>query len=150
MRSGLLLAEETAAPHQIRDALKKIDPDLILGQEVDLAWSCIVWKILLRRGDRPAVWLFDWREDLRDGHSRPRPLSFGIVDEAWARRDQRRPEPDPEKANEEMLAQLEEAEYEATLDLSREVFKRSHTLSPVHRSPGLARSRAKARGEGRI
>ena len=65
-RGGLLVAEETAAPASIREALKKIHPDLILGQEVDSAWSQWVWKVLLRQGDRPAIWLFDWREELAD------------------------------------------------------------------------------------
>lgn len=143
-RGGLLLAEETAAPREIRDQLKKLDPDLILGQEVDLAWSCFVWKILLRRGDRPAVWLFDWRENLADPRSKPRPLSSGIVDEAYAlRRDSRRRVLDPLQANDEMMERLECEDEEQTLELSREVQKRARTLSPVHRSRALHRARSR-------
>jgi len=151
-RSGLLLAEETAAPRQIRDALKKIDPDLILGQEVDSAWSCTIWKLLLRRGDQPAVWLTDWREDLTDPRSRPRPLSFGIVEEAWAlRKGSRRPHvEDPTRANEEMVARQDEKDEEETIALSRETTRRAQTLSPIHRSRALYLSRAKARREGRV
>jgi hypothetical protein len=151
-RSGLLLAEETAAPSQIREALKRIDPDLILGQDVDQAWSCFVWKLLLRRGDQPAVWLTDWREDMHDGHSRPRPLSFGIVEEAWAlRKGSRRPHvEDVLKANDELIAKADEYDAEEAIALGRETVKRSRTLSPVHRSRGLYLSRAKARREGRI
>lgn len=150
-RSGLLLAEETAAPREIREALKRLDPDLILGQEVDSAWSCYVWRLLLRRGDRPAVWLSDWREDPTDPRSRPRPLSFGIVDEAVAlRRGSRRSVTDPAEANDLRLAEAERRDAEEALALSRETFKRSHTLSPVQRSQALYLSRAKARREGKL
>lgn len=150
-RSGLLLAEESAAPRQIRDALKRIDPDLILGQEVDQAWSCFVWKVLLRRGDRPAEWLLDWREDLNDPLSRPRPLSSALLDEVWAlRRESRRPSPkDPLQANDEMVERGDEEAEEETIGISREVQKRRRTLSPVHRSRGLYLSRARARREGK-
>jgi len=151
MRSGLLLAEETAAPREIREALKRIDPDLILGQEVDQAWSCFLWRVLLRRSDRPAEWLFDWREDLTDPRSRPRPLSSALLDEVVAlRRGSRRPYVDPLKATDEALARLDEEEAEDVLDTAREVFKRSHTLSPIPRSRALYLSRAKARREGRV
>ena len=148
-RSGLLVHEETAAPRDIREALKKIDPDLILGQEVDQAWSCYVWKILLRQGDRPAAWLFDWREDLQDGNSRPRPLSFALVDEVWARRrESRRPSPpDPLQANDEMVVRGDEEATEEALGISAEVYKRRHTLSPIHRSRSLYLARARARRE---
>jgi hypothetical protein len=149
-RSGLLLAEETAAPREIRDALKKIDPDLILGQEVDSAWSCFVWKVLLRRGDRPAEWLLDWREDPADPRSRPRPLSSALVDEVGAlRRGSRRVVLDPLKTNDEMVERGDEQATEETLGISREVYKRSRTLSPVHRSRGLYLARARVRREGR-
>jgi hypothetical protein len=149
-RGGLLLAEETTAPREIQEALKRIDPDLILGQEVDQAWSCFVWKVLLQQPDRPALWLFDWREKMRDGHSRPRPLSFGIVEEAQAfRRDSRRAVLDPLRANEEMVAKGDEQATEETLGISREIYKRSRTLSPVHRSRSLYLARARARREGR-
>jgi hypothetical protein len=148
--SGLLLAEETAAPRQIRDALKKIDPDLILGQEVDNAWSCYVWKILLRRGDRPAEWLLDWREDLSDPRSRPRPLSSALLDEVWAlRRGSRKPAVDPHAANQAMVERADEEAEEEALGISAEVYKRRHTSSPIHRSRGLYLSRARARREGR-
>jgi hypothetical protein len=149
-RGGLLLAEETTAPRQIRDALKRIDPDLILGQEVDSAWSCFVWKVLLRRGDRPAEWLLDWREDPADPRSRPRPLSSALLDEVWAlRRGSRRPYADPLKANDEMVEQGDEEATEETLGISREVYKRSRRLSPVQRSRGLYLARARARREGK-
>jgi len=150
-RGGLLLAEETAAPRDIREALKQIDPDLILGQEVDQAWSCFAWKVLLRQGDRPALWLFDWREDMADGHSRPRPLSSAIVEEAAARRrGSRRPHiDDPLRANDRVVEKADEEATEETLGISREVQKRARTLSPVHRSRSLYLSRAKARREGR-
>lgn len=149
-RSGLLLAEETTAPREIREALKRIDPDLILGQEVDQRWDCYVWRILLRRGDRPAVWLFDWREG-DDPRSRPKPLSFALVDEVVAyRRDSRRAAADPLDANDELTAKTDREAEEEALAIGREAFKRSHTLSPIHRSRGLYLSRAKARGEGRI
>jgi hypothetical protein len=149
-RGGLLLAEETTAPRQIREALKGIDPDLILGQEVDSAWSCFVWKVLLRRGDHPAQWLFDWREDPADPCSRPRPLSSALLDEVWAlRRGSRRAVLDPLRANDEMVERGDEEATEETLGISREVYKRSRTLSPVHRSRALYLSRARARRGGR-
>lgn len=150
-RSGLLLAEDPAVPRDIREALRKIDPDLILGQEVDQAWSCFVWKILLRQGDRPAAWLFDWREDLSDPTSKPRPLSFALVDEVWARRrESRRPSPkDPLETNDGMVEQGDEEATEETLGISAEVYKRRHTLSPVHRSRTLYLSRARARRKGK-
>lgn len=151
-RSGLLLAEETAAPRQIREALKRVDPDLILGQDVDSAWSCYVWKLLLRRGDQPAVWLMDWREDPSDPRSQPRPLTFALVDEAWALRkgSRRRHVDDLLRAQDELLERVDEKEAEEAIALGRSAGKRTSTLSPVHRSRGLYLSRARARGEGRI
>jgi len=144
------LAEETAAPREIRDKLKRIDPDLILGQEVDSRWSCYVWRVLLRRGDRPAQWLLDWREDFSDPRSRPRPLSFALLDEVVAlRRDSRRSVVDALEANDQMVEAGDEEATEETLGISSEVYKRSRTLSPIHRSRGLYLSRARARREGR-
>src|SRR5262245_52405327 len=149
-RSGLLLAEESAAPRQIREALKKIDPDLILGQEVDQAWSCFLWRVLLRRSDRPAEWLLDWREDLTDPRSRPRPLSHALLDEVVAlRRGSRRPYKDPFEATEEAIAKADEDEEEDAIDTARAAAKRAQTLSPIHRSRALYLSRARARREGR-
>jgi len=146
-RGGLLVAEETAAPASIRDALKRIHPDLILGQEVDSAWSQWVWKVLLRQGDRPAIWLFDWREALDDPRSRPRPLSFAIVEEAATRRvGSRRPVTDPLLANDELQRKHDEESIEEALGIAREVRKRPR--SPVHRSQGLRMSRDKARARG--
>jgi hypothetical protein len=146
-RSGLLLAEETAAPRDIREQLKRIDPDLILGQEVDSAWSCFVWKVLLRQADRPAIWLFDWRED----NGRPLPLSSGLVDEAWAMRkgSRRQNVEDPLAVNDAMVERQDKEDTEETLGISAEVYKRSRILSPIHRSRGLYLSRARARREGR-
>jgi hypothetical protein len=149
-RGGLWLAEETAAPHSIREALKRVHPDLILGQEVDFAWSQWVWKVLLRQGDRPAIWLFDWRENLNDPRSRPRPLSFAIVDEAATRRrGSRLPAIDPLRANDELTERLDQESEEETLEIAREVRLRTRRRSPVHRSQGLriARDKQRARGE---
>jgi hypothetical protein len=150
MRGGLLLAEETAAPSSIREALKRIDPDLILGQEVDSAWSEWVWKVLIRQGDRPAIWLFDWRENLDDPRSRPRPLSSAIVEETVARRlgSSRRPQVDPVRANDELQERLAREDEEQTLDIAADVRRRARRTSPVHRSQGLRRSRDKQRARG--
>jgi hypothetical protein len=150
-RGGLLLAEETAAPHSIREALKRVHPDLILGQEVDAHWSTWVWKVLLRNGDRPAIWLFDWRERLDDPRSRPRPLSFAIVDEATARRrGSRLPAVDPLRANDELTERLDRESEEETLELAREVKLRRRRRSPVHRSQGLRMARDKQRSRGEV
>jgi hypothetical protein len=149
-RGGLLVAEETAAPASIREALKKIHPDLILGQEVDSAWSEWVWKVLFRNGDRPAIWLFDWRENLEDPRSRPRPLSFGIVDHAASlQRGSRRPVIDPLQANDKLAERLANASELEALEIAAEVRARHRRRSPVHRSQGLrrARDRQRARGE---
>jgi hypothetical protein len=149
-RGGLFLAEETAAPREIREALKKIDPDLVLGQEVDEGWSSWVWKVLVRQGDRPAVWLFDWRENLDDPRSRPRPLSFGLVEHAASlQRGSRRPVVDPLRANDELVERLDEESIEEALALAREVTTRRRGRSPVHRSQGLRMARDKARAKGR-
>jgi hypothetical protein len=149
-RGGLLLCEETAAPASIREALKRIDPDLVLGQEVDFAWSEWIWKVLLRQGDRPAIWLFDWREDLDDPRSRPRPLSSAIVEEAASRRlGSRRPVVDPLAANDELKERLDDEADELALEVAREARNRRKRRSPPRRSQRLriARDRARARGE---
>ena len=147
LRGGLLLAEETAAPEAIRKALKRIDPALILGQEVDHAWSMWLWRILYRRPDRSAVWLFDWRENMEDPQSRPRPLSFAIVEEAASRqRGSRRPTFDPLAFNDQLQKEHDEHSIEEALGVAEEVRRRPR--SPVQRSQGLRRSRDKARARG--
>ena len=149
-RGGLLVAEDTAAPASIRQELRRIHPDLILGQEVDSAWSEWVWKVLFRRGDRPAIWLFDWRENLDDPRSRPRPLSHAIVEEAASRqRGSRRPEIDPLQANDELQERLANASEAEALEIAAEVRNRARRRSPVQRSQGLRMSRDKARAKGR-
>ena len=149
MRGGLLLAEETAAPSSIREALKKIHPGLILGQEVDFVWSEYVWKVLLRNGDLPAIWLFDWRENLDDPRSRPRPLTTAIVEEAASRqRGSRRPEIDPLAVNDDLQERLANASETEALEIAAEVRNRGKRRSPVHRSQGLRRARDKMRSRG--
>lgn len=143
-RGGLLLAEETAAPLEIRAALKRVHPDLILGQEVDQRWSRFVWKVLIRQGDRPAVWLFDWREDPSDPSSEPRPLTFEIVDEAkLMQRGSRRVVLDPVRANDAMIEEAEREARELAEDLAREANARRGRLPAFHRSRGLYLSRRK-------
>jgi hypothetical protein len=149
-RGGVWLAEESAAPHSIRQALKRIHPDLVLGQEVDSAWSQWVWKVLLRQGDRPAIWLFDWRESLDDPRSRPRPLSFAIVEHAASlQRGSRRPVIDPLVVNDELIERLDRQSEQETLEIAAEVKTRRRRTSPVHRSQGLriARDKQRRRGE---
>jgi hypothetical protein len=149
-RGGLLLAEETSAPSSIRQALKKVHPDLILGQDLDQRWSQWVWKVLLRNGDRPAIWLFDWRENLSDPRSRPRPLSFALVEHAASlQRGSRRPTIDPLTANDELVEKLDRDSEEETLEIAREVKLRRRRKSPVQRSQGLriARDKQRTRGE---
>lgn len=144
---GLLLAEEAAAPKQIREALKRVDPELVLGVAVDPRYETAVWKVLLRVGyDRPAVWLFDWRDE----RGRPLPLTSRIVDEAAERRlDSRRPHPDPVAENDRMLERAAEEARETYTDDARAGLKRSRTSPALHRSQSLrlARARARARGE---
>jgi hypothetical protein len=148
-RGGVWLAEESAAPHSIRQALKRIHPDLVLGQEVDFAWSQWVWKVLLRQGDRPAIWLFDWRENLDDPRSRPRPLSSAIVEHAASlQRGSRRPVVDPLVVNDELVERLDRQSEQETLEIAAEVKTRRRRISPVHRSQGLRMARDKQRAKG--
>jgi len=147
--SGLLVAEQAAAPREIRDALKRVDSDLVLGCEVDARHGCYVWKVLLRQGDYPAKWLFDWRENLEDFQSRPRPLSAAIVEEAAARRlDSRRPQKDPMVENDRMVEKLDKDDDELHRDIARDVNKRAGRLPVFHASVGLRMSRDRMRRKG--
>jgi hypothetical protein len=148
-RSGLLVAEQAAVPRQIRDALKRLDSSLVLGCEVDTRHQCYVWRVLVRQGDQPARWLFDWREQLDDPRSHPRPLSYAIVEEAASRRlDSRRPQIDPVKANEEMEERLDREDEEIHHDIAREVEKRAGRISVYPRSQALRRARDRGRRKG--
>lgn len=147
-RSGLLLAEQSAIPRDIRDALKNVDARFVLAQEVDARHECWVWRVFVRMGDRPAVWFFDWREDMSDPYSKPRPLSHGIVEEAAVRRlDSRRPQIDPlehnDRIREELRQEMREISEQAAAEAKRKV------TSPVHRSQALRMSRDKQRRKGR-
>lgn len=150
-RGGLFVAENEAASREIRSALKRVDPDLVLAQEVDPEWSRFVWRVLLRQGDRPAVWLFDWRANPDDPRSEPCDLTFGIVEEAQLRMlGSRRPLVDPLTANDQLQQRLDEESMEDAEAIARETSKRARTLSPVQRSRGLYLSRTRARNRGRI
>lgn len=151
--SGLLVAEQAAAPRPIRDALKRVDPDLTLGSAVDARHDAFVWQVFVRRGDKPALWLFDWREDMQDLSSPPRPLSWGIVEEAAGfRLDSRRPRvDDPLAENDRLVAKQDAEAAQLVRDLAEEAERASGRLSPIKRSVGLriSRDRIRARG-GRV
>jgi hypothetical protein len=147
-RSGLLVAEQAAAPRQIRDALKRLDDQLVLGCEVDDRYGCWVWRVFRRDGDRPAQWLFDWRENMEEPRSRPRPLSHALVDEAASRRlGSRRVFVDPDVLNDRAVAEARREASEVSEQIARETVRRAR--SPVHRSVGLRMSRDKQRARGR-
>lgn len=147
--SGLLLAEQSASSAHVRHALKRLDPDLVLSCEIDFRWQREVWKVLLRQGDRPALWLFDWRTSLDDPSSEPRPLTMGIVEEAAAlRKDSRRKTIDPLKANDELVAKLDAEAEEVARDIARDVERRNGRISPVKPSVGLRMAKDRMRRKG--
>jgi hypothetical protein len=147
--SGLLLAEQAAVPADIRAALKRVDPELALDQQVDQTHRCWLWRVFRRDGDRPAVWLFDWRENMDDPRSRPRPLSHAIVSEAAERRlSSRRPHVDPLAANDRMLERQTAEDEELHHEIAREVAGRRGRVSPPKPSVGLRMARDKMRARG--
>jgi len=75
---GLLLAERAADTEAIRRALKRLDRDLILTRDFDSRFGQVVYQVRHRvSADRPPLLVLEWRS--ADG--RPRPLSFGLLDE---------------------------------------------------------------------
>jgi len=147
--SGLLLFEQAASDSEIRRLLKRLDPDLVLGVSVDARHQAYCWKVGLRQGDRPALWLFDWRTNVEDPLSAPRPLSTSIVDEAASRRiDSRRPVVDPLKANDELIEKLDAEEDEIVRDIARDVRRRAGRITPAKPSVRLRMTRDKMRARG--
>jgi hypothetical protein len=148
-KGGLLVAEQAAVPREIASALRRVDPRLELRQEIDRRYHSYLWRVFVTVPDRPSVWLFDWREEMGDPLSRPRPLSHGIVSEASERRlGSRRAPGDPLAANDaERERDNREAEelFETAADEAR---RRNGRLPALHRSPGLRRSRDRARSRG--
>lgn len=146
-RSGLLVAEEAAAPRQIRESLKRLDDQLVLAQEVDHFYETWVWRVFRRDGDRPAQWVMDWRENLENPRSKPRPLSHALIDEVASRRlGSRREFRDPNQLNDEARERFWAESQAISEQIKQETVRRP--FSPIHRSQGLRRSRDKARARG--
>lgn len=148
--SGLLVAEQAAVPRRVADQLRRLDERLELRCELDERHQSHLWRVFASQGDRPSVWIFDWREDMEDTESRPRPLSSSIVDEAASRRlGSRRTFEDPLAAN-DREREIDDREADEIADeAAREAIRRGKRSSPVHRSVRLrmARDKARARGE---
>ena len=148
-RSGLLVAEQAVAPKDIAELLRRHDPQLELRSQVDPDWECFVWRVFVHHSDGRNTWLLDWREDLTDGNSRPRPLSSALVDEvASYQQGSRRPLVDPLQANDELQAREQREDVEDTLTLAAEAERTGRRSSVFHRSRGLYLSRARARARG--
>jgi hypothetical protein len=149
--SGLFIVEQAAVPREIADQLRKLDPQLELRTQIDADWGQMLWRVYISQGDRPSQWLLDWREDLQDHTSKPRPLSSAIVDEvASMRRGQnRRPIVDPLAENDRAREREERDTLDQARDAAREAERTSRRSPVFHRSRALyqARCRARARGE---
>lgn len=149
--SGLLVPERAAAPREIADQLLRLAPPVLeLRQEVDERHQMYVWRVFAAVPDRPSAWLFDWRENLDDPTSRPRPLSSALVDEAASRKrgESRRVFEDPLAVNDRLRAEQEKDALEDALTAAAEMRRRKGRVSPLPRSRALylARNRARARG----
>lgn len=148
--SGLLVAEQAAAPREIAEQLRRLDRRLELRQKVDHRHKAFVWEVYVAQQDRPSVWLFSWRENPDDAGSRPRPLSSAIVDEAASRSlNSRRPVIDPLAENDRLRERQEQDELADAETAAAEAARRHGRLPAFHPSRALylARCKARARGE---
>lgn len=143
---GLTVCENAADERDVTRALKDFDDRLILSQEVDQDYGRFVYVVVRRwSASHDAALICEWRDD--DG--RPLPLSHRLVDKVkHLSVNSRAPQADAVAHNDALTERNQRDFYDATEDMLSDAIRRRGRISPVHRSPGLARTRAKLRDKG--
>ena len=144
--TGLLVAENAADERSVRRELQRLDPTLVLTQEMHPS-KRLEYVVVKTFTDGSALTLTRWRDDVT---GQPLPLSHGLVEKV-KRMDPntRAPQLDTARHNAELQDRIEQRMLEAAEEVARER-ELAKGRSPVfHRSRGLylARARARARGE---
>lgn len=146
MHRGLIVCEHAADERSVRAQLREFDDRLILSQEVDREHGCYVYVVVRRWSDsHDAAVVCDWRDE----HGRPLPLSSRLVDKVKNLHvGSRAPQVDV-LAHNDSLRQQAKDEFEAVSeDMLNDAIRRRGRISAFHRSPGLARTRARLRDQG--
>lgn len=143
---GLLVAEHAADERSVQAQLKEFDDRLILSQEVDRDHGCLVYVVVRRWSDSHDVAsVCEWRDD----QGRPLPLSSRLVDKVKNLHvGSRAPQPDALAHNDRVRQQAKDEFDAVTDDMLRDAINRRGRLAVFHRSPGLARTRARLRDQG--
>lgn len=143
---GLIVCENAADEKAVTAALKQFDPRLRLGCEVDREHKRPVYVVVRVWSDsHDAAFICDWRDD----NQVPLPLSHRLVDKVKdLRAGSRAPLPDAVAHNDALTAAARQEFEEATEDMLRDAVDRRGRLPVFHRSPGLARTRARLRDQG--
>ncbi len=142
---GLAVAWSETDRREIDRALERLERGLFLDPEIDPSFGCLFWTVKHWIGSgQPPLLVLDWRTE--DGE--PLPLSFALVEQV--KRQEGRADGAAERAlaaNERLKAQAQREVEDARDEIAADFERGSHYV--VHRSPGLARTRAKMRAAGK-
>jgi len=143
---GLTVCENAVDERDVTRALKEFDDRLILSCEVDREHQSYVFVVVRRwSNEQDAAFICDWRDD--DG--KPLPLTHRLVDKV---KDlsvgSRAPVPDAVAHNDALTEKNRDETEEVFDDLLHDAFRRRDRVNAFHRSPGLARTRARLRDKG--
>lgn len=143
---GLLVAEHATDERSVQAQLKEFDDRLILSQEVDQEHGCLVYVVVRRWSDSHDVAIVcDWRDD----NGVPLPLSSRLVDKVKNLHvGSRAPQTDVLAHNDALSQQAKDEFEELSEDMLQAALRRHGRLPVFHRSPGLARTRARLRSRG--
>jgi hypothetical protein len=146
-RSGLHVAEHGSDERTVSMLLRTFDPGLVLSKEVDPIHGCFVYVVVKRQGDRSAVHICDWRDELGN----PLPLASSLVDKVKSlHADSRAPRVDVLALNDNLRANQERDLREELYWHAKEALRLGnwgHT-SEVRRGPAYAAARRRARRRG--
>lgn len=143
---GLVVCEDAVDERQVSRALRDFDDRLRLSQEIDSEYGCFVYRVVrIWSQEHDAAVICEWRDE----QGAPLPLSHRLVDKAKSlSMNSRAPQVDVVAHNDALVAAQQREADEMLDELARDAARRSGRVNAFHRSPGLARTRARLRDRG--
>jgi hypothetical protein len=143
---GLVVCENAVDERQVSGSLRDFDDRLRLAQEVDAEYGCFVYRVVrVWSNDHDAAVICEWRDE----QGMPLPLSHRLVDKVKTlSMNSRAPQVDVVAHNDALVAAQQREADELFEELARDAARRSGRVNAFHRSPGLARTRARLRDKG--
>lgn len=134
-RSGLVVAEQSAAESSITHDLRLIDQRLFLVRDISESYRCEVWKVFCHVSDwQPAIEVAVWCDDA----GRPLPLSSGLLELVRKLRPENRAQRLDADAHNEQLRERRRRDFDADVDDLERHYRRLVKNGPdPHDSEGM-------------